>query len=302
MKVLIMVPENISNPFIYRLYLSLKNNCHVEWKLPNLIDLNYDIYSDFDIINIHWPESLFSWHKPSENDLKYLRSFLKIQKRKSKIVYNVHNVIPHFRHTSLFKELYNIILESADLLIHLSNNSFEKFKHLTNKQHCVIPHGNFNHLPNFISREDARNYFKLNQKEIVILSFGHLRDNKEKLNGLRVYFNDFVNEGLGKGEILCYRKGDLFYFNKTLTHLTEKQRFLHYHFVTDKNKITFNYPNWDEIPDEFYITEYGFIKEKDIKYLIFIKIKSLIMSYLTFIIFKLPIKILNKISYIINYS
>lgn len=132
--------------------------------------------------------------------------------------------------------------------------------------------------------------------ETDIESFMRVITDQEKLNGLRVYFNDFVNEGLNRKEILYYREGELFFKNLTSSSSNESQKFLHYHFIREKDSITFSYPKWKNIPDEFYITEYGFIKRKYIKYLTIIKINRFIISYLNFIISKLPIKIIKKIS------
>jgi len=74
-----------------------------------------------------------------------------------------------------------------------------------------------------------------------------------------------IKESIQKGSILKYEKGQVFIHKSSETRHPENMQFAHYHFITEKNNGFFQFPNWGEIPDIFYIDETGFYTEAEFK-------------------------------------
>ena len=71
--------------------------------------LNEDIF-EYDLILIHWPEQLFGWKEPTDDQIDFLKLKLKIWAKHVKIVYVVHNLRPHKKNSTRFERLYDLIL------------------------------------------------------------------------------------------------------------------------------------------------------------------------------------------------
>ena len=214
------VPKNVTNSFISSLYNGLKKFCSVNWMLPNFHNLNSINDCEYDIINIHWPEALFNWKEPTVWEIAQLSSYLNLVKKKSKIVYNVHNEFPHNRDTQAFRDLYSLIIDNADMLIHLSDTSYNFYKNLNGKNHCVIPQGNFDNFPNRVTRNEARQHFGFAEDEFVILSFGHIRGKDE----IQLLLKAFQNFPFNKKKLLVAR-GNLLQSGNFLLRQFEKIKF-----------------------------------------------------------------------------
>jgi hypothetical protein len=71
------------------------------------------------------------------------------------------------------------------------------------------------------------------------------------VNGeLRYFEKKLIKESISEGEYLCFDKG-VIKDNKEV-------EYLHYHYITEKTKRAFRFPQWETIPDKFYITPTGF--------------------------------------------
>ena len=142
----------------------------------------YDSY-DIDIVNIHWPESIFNFSEPSNQDLEELEDELKKWKTKSKVVFTRHNSLPHKSKSTNFIALYNLVIKYADGIIHLGEYSLNEFAtSLPQHSHLkatIIYHPAYTIFENSVSKSDARKKLNIPLHKKVILVFGSLRTEKE---------------------------------------------------------------------------------------------------------------------------
>ena len=87
-----------------------------------------------------------------------------------------------------------------------------------------------------------------------------------------ILFRNFAKESISKGMIIKFDQGSVTIVNPGKSEFSKGQEFAYYHFVTEKSSGKFEYPKWKEIPDEFYISQYGFHKNLDkIELILFFK-------------------------------
>jgi beta-1,4-mannosyltransferase len=174
--------DTIANPFLGQLIASL--SCH---KAVISVNVGTTLFwmgpKNFDILHLHWPESLFYWREPDAVQLEKLEEKLCEWKTQCRLVSTVHNLFPHYRNTSAFGKLYETIYRHSNAIIHFGISSRELFQsyycgfdHLT---HYIIPHGDYTYFENIVSRAEARKYLNLPENLFVCLSFGQLRDWEE---------------------------------------------------------------------------------------------------------------------------
>ncbi len=106
---------------------------------------NYAHYTDYDpsyeIVNIHWPEAIFDWHEPSEEQLEDFENRLNVWIRKSVIVYTKHDYRRNKGTTPSFDKLFSLIENNTDVFIHLGHSSKKAYeKKFPAANHHVIPH------------------------------------------------------------------------------------------------------------------------------------------------------------------
>lgn len=130
----------------------------------------------------------------------------------------------------------------------------------------------------------------LSEIQTDIESFTHILKNESKLMNLNVLFSNMNCEKLDNDTILEFNQGNLLLLKGKL-----EQKILYYHFVNDKNHLTFHIPRWKTIPDEYFITNYAFFKKKHNKYKVIIYIWSLYKGIIKLVFSKLPQKVIKKI-------
>lgn len=79
-------------------------------------------------------------------------------------------------------------------------------------------------------------------------------------SNLRIHFKTLIKESIAYGMLIKYEKGTIEIFKSGKSNLINKERFLHYHYISEKRSKYFKYPNWDISSDKFYISKYGFHK------------------------------------------
>ncbi|MEQ9299457.1 MAG: hypothetical protein RIF33_12870 [Cyclobacteriaceae bacterium] len=216
MKVAIIAPHLEFNTLIKEQYEAFINaGISTYWGL----DFFWERSFDADIYLIHWPELIFpnrTSSNPSKSDLDALERRLRELKSNSKIAVVYHNEYPHYRRSTEFDQLYDLIYSSAHAIIHLGNHSVEL---LTNKMkpncidHIVIPHPTYSSVPNHLTKEEARETLGINDEEKVMLVFGSLRNKEE----LKLVLQPFANSNIKKRRLLIVSNKLLFY-----TSLVEK--------------------------------------------------------------------------------
>ena len=55
----------------------------------------FDTVEAIDLIHIHWPEAIFDWKEPSNENLLALEQRIVEWKQATKIIYTRHNEVPH---------------------------------------------------------------------------------------------------------------------------------------------------------------------------------------------------------------
>jgi hypothetical protein len=140
---------------------------------------------------------------------------------------------------------------------------------------------------------DLRNGKSINEIELEIESFTNILVNESNLSYINVYFNDMVKEVINKNTIIGFENGKVFIYNVGKSSNKLNQSFLHYHFVSEKSKFTFSYPHWQKTPNEFYITEFGFFKKEQLKYLSFRKYFRILKSYFILVFVFIPQKVIK---------
>ncbi|KQB44216.1 Glycosyl transferase group 1 [Flavobacterium daejeonense] len=150
--------------------------------------------SEFGVVNIHWPESIFNWKEPTEEQLKDFELALNEWKKKSKIIYTVHNLYPHSGNTKIYERLYEIIACNADLFIHLgyfSENLFKDKYPLV--EHKVLRHPLFDKTYRKFKKDYAREKLGIEKDAIVFITPGRIRNLNEKKFILKAFKSVHIN-------------------------------------------------------------------------------------------------------------
>ena len=183
-------------------YESDTNN-HVKI-IKNIIqNEGYEIYNPFDkscpnlkIINLNWFESIYGTNYISIL-LKYLKKKVLIQLwkiKKIKLVYTIHNKLPHdIKYSNLIKKFIIFLCKKSDAIIVMSKISFEYIKNdLKNPQ--ALNKTYYIPLPNYIDTttpEDYKSYTEAHSS-FNLLFFGVIKPYKN-IELLINVFNDLSN-------------------------------------------------------------------------------------------------------------
>lgn len=140
-----------------------------------------DYKKEYDIVNINWPEAIFHWKEPSDENIETLSKHIEKWKKNSKLIYTRHNEYPHYRNTPQFAKLYDLIHQNVDAIIHLGQYSLNSLKDKFPKIiHAVIYHPLYTTIPNNVTKNEARNKLGINRNANVVLVFGAIRSYEEQ--------------------------------------------------------------------------------------------------------------------------
>lgn len=182
MKKGVLIPgRQIKNPF-FDIIVD-----HCEWQFDySSIDNSIDGYA---VVLILWPEHIFHWKEPDKVQLKQLRKQFSIWKKDSKIVYQVNNLKRHKGMTPNFEELYKMVIDNCDAMVHLGHYSLELYKkEFPNKIHRYIPHPLYNGAYKQYEKIEARAQLGISNKKLIVLVPGAIRSLEERrmiLKGFR---------------------------------------------------------------------------------------------------------------------
>lgn len=143
---------------------------------------------NFNYILIHWPETLLDWKEPNADDLQKLRCIIEKWKEQSKIVYVLHNEKSHYSNNSNYQELYALVAENSNIMVHLGEYSRRKYyAEFPDLKHVIIRHPLYR--KNFvIDKSKAREILGINKDAVVFIAPGKIRSHQEKkmlLNAFR---------------------------------------------------------------------------------------------------------------------
>lgn len=200
MKILFAANYTSKNPFIKESVDSLKRSCHVTCSMSDFLECNNNNY---DIVQLQWPESYVQELKKEslKSTIIQLDKVLKFWSNESKLVITRHNHSPHkkwedsFIKHRLYSNIYKMFYNYVDAVVHMGMYSKIEYMKGKNNQtvlHCVIPHGIYESYPNILSMIESRKILNIEDDDIVILSFGEIRNFKELKFCVKV-FNGIQN-------------------------------------------------------------------------------------------------------------
>lgn len=135
----------------------------------------------YDAILIHWPEQLFNWREPNQTQMDHLKSRITTWKKSLPILHVIHNLSPHRLESNTIQELYKLIIDSSDVLIHFGNYSRELFeKKYPGSNNRVLPHPLYHASMKIYDRITARQKFKIAPKDVVVVVPGRIRTFQER--------------------------------------------------------------------------------------------------------------------------
>lgn len=140
---------------------------------------NYN--SSFKIVNIHWPEAIFNWVEPSEDELSKFDNALKVWKNNSVIVYTKHDLVRTKGNTLNFSKLFQIVEENTDVFVHLGEYSKRLFvEKYPNAKHEIIFHPLLSNSFQLSNKNEAREVLGIDNEALVIIAPGNIRSLRER--------------------------------------------------------------------------------------------------------------------------
>ena len=183
MKILIPTSFN-KNPYVYQLVNALQKKNNVE-VVHTLVPWLFQDEYHFDIVHLQWPESIISKKNFNEENIAYLDNCLnRWKKRGTRIIATIHNEIPHLNKREVAHQIYSMIYEHCDGLLHMgeiSKKIFHKNYQLDQKNtvEVVVRHGNYDCFPNSMSRSEARKILGIPNDTLTVTSVGVIRSEAE---------------------------------------------------------------------------------------------------------------------------
>ncbi|MES2417961.1 MAG: DUF6625 family protein [Bacteroidota bacterium] len=132
----------------------------------------------------------------------------------------------------------------------LKNNTYNNqlFRKLTNFNQLVIS-DQYEGIDE--TSHNSTIWTGLNKLELPQSSFTYLIAKEATEGHIKASFQTFICENLPKQRLIKYHHQELYF---------EGQPIGYFHYVMNKRRIYFTYPNWKNLPEVFYITETGFYK------------------------------------------
>ena len=172
-----------ANPFLDEIILKSKT----EFYFGDLDAYN----AEYPVVLINWPEQLFNWKEPTNEELTFLKVKFEFWQQKSHIVYVVHNFKRHYGMTPNFTKLYNLVIKYSKSTIHFGEFSKTVFqKKYPHKNHEYIPHPLYESSFKQFDKNEARKILGIPLSDYVIITPGTIRSKKEKVMIIRA-FNGF---------------------------------------------------------------------------------------------------------------
>ena len=205
----ILIPhESSGNLYILELaYAYERLGHHVILGRENLLYLNHQI----DVLHIHWPEALYRVSYESLNKhqmaLNLITLLERLKTQGTKIVFTIHNLIPHETHDqNIAEHVYKKIWELADIIVHHCKESVElwnkKYKTCLKKTILVIPHGHYFEYGIENNKRKCTEYVGIKDDCFIFLVFGLIRGYK----GINNIITAFMKAKVKKKKLLVVGK------------------------------------------------------------------------------------------------
>lgn len=144
----------------------------------------------YEIVNIQFPEAIFSFKAPSKEQLSDLEFKILNWKKKSKIVLTLNDIESHYDKDYKFNNLFKLLYGHADGVIHFGNYSLNKYKSFFGEkcQHIIINHPLYDSLLGMHEIFDFQKKFKLDFNDKYIVSaIGNFRSIEEVKLLLKIF-------------------------------------------------------------------------------------------------------------------
>jgi hypothetical protein len=137
----------------YNQYIELLTFAYQRSNHNTILDVQNFLYSNFipDFIHLQWPESIYRWRhwlEPNDESAIFLKRRLAFYSNNNvPIVYTVHNLKPHDKSNYFDQKIFDLIIDSSDIIVHHGKKSrdlFTKIYPITNsKIQIICPHGDY---------------------------------------------------------------------------------------------------------------------------------------------------------------
>ncbi|WP_417872513.1 glycosyltransferase [Xanthomarina gelatinilytica] len=142
------------------------------------------LYSDitgYAVLLIHWPEQLFKWQEPTKAQLEELAGLFTVWKQTLNIVYVVHNEKRHWGMTANFEQLYQLVLNNCDTMVHFGEYSLKKYqKSYPDIHHELLSHPLYSLSFDLVDKKLARKQLGLKEDKKIMLVPGNVRNKAER--------------------------------------------------------------------------------------------------------------------------
>lgn len=138
--------------------------------------------SQYKIVNIQFPEAIFNWINPNDEDLYNLEKHIIEWKRSSKIIYTMNDFEAHYDKDKKYNSLFKLIHKYTDGVIHLGKFSLNKYKSFFPVKciHQLIYHPLYSSLLENFNSKDFQKIFPLEKKnKFIVLVVGSIRSSEE---------------------------------------------------------------------------------------------------------------------------
>lgn len=141
-----------------------------------------DFDSSYEIVNIQFPEAIFDFKIPTQNELEELNLEIKKWKRNAKIVLILNDYKSHYDLENKFENLFELIYKYADAIVHLGKFSLETNENNFSEtcKHTVIYHPLYESLHADFKTKNIEEKTALNFKaKYVVAVIGAIRSIEE---------------------------------------------------------------------------------------------------------------------------
>lgn len=257
-KIKVLVYPKDANPYQELLY-SNTTNCEIKYipqptvsHILNMLLLPILLVrfrlNGFSVLHLHWLYNFRFPIKKLDNTITqtlttmcFCLLLLEIKLLRYKLVWTVHNVIPHEK-TFVFQDhILKLLAWACDLKIVHSKQTLNimKLLKLDVKRTKVIPIGTYTNVyDNSVSKEDARKHLDLENSEFVIMFFGMIKPYK----GIVKLLDVFSRMLLPNTKLLIVGQcDDAELKNKIMKYKSIKNIRIHFGYVSDNDvQLYFN--------------------------------------------------------------
>jgi len=175
-----------ANPFVVQLLEGLVGLGRIDHVTYGVQPLFWKGES-FDVIHFQWPEALFHWRLPRQEETALFSATLLEHKKRALIVTTVHNIDPHPAFGVQGEATLELVYGSTDDFIHLSEGARDLFEERyratpwwRTARHHVIEHGDYVHYTRLRDNPALARLARKDDTTPLLLVFGALRSVDEE--------------------------------------------------------------------------------------------------------------------------